>query len=199
MTYSIVALDKKTGSLAVAVASGSTAVGTRVPWVEENVGAIATQAYTNIIYGKEGLKLLKMGYTPEKALDELLKMDPEKEKRQVAIIDNQNRKTVFTGKECPDWKGEYIGEYYIIIGNLIVGSKVIDSARAILEKTEIVFPLRLAIALYEGEKAGGDRRGNRSAALVVRGRYNINIRIDDEENPAEKLLTVFKRDYPEYA
>ena len=187
MTYSILKLDKETGTLGVAVASGSIAVATRVPWVKERVGAIATQAYTNTMYGSEGLKLLERGLGPSEALKNLLARDDEPEKRQVAIIDAMNRKAVHTGKLCPSWHGELIGDDYIIIGNLITGREVLLAAEKALLETEGNIVKRLLSALMAGEKVGGDRRGNRSAGIIVRGEINLYERIDDDSYPATKL------------
>ena len=187
MTYSIIAVDIKTGTLGVAVASGSTAVATRVPWVEKNVGAIATQAYTNTMYGEEGLKLLKQGLEPEEALKQLLKRDPEAEMRQVAILDIHNRKAVHTGALCPFWYGSIVGDNYIIIGNLIVGEVVLREAEKAFINTDGDLIIKLLKALVAGEKAGGDRRGNNSSGIVVKGAIEIEERIDSSPNPAMKL------------
>ncbi len=195
MTYSIVAIDVKTKTLGVAVASGSIAVGTRVPWVKEYVGAIATQAYTNTMYGSKGLELLAKGYSPSEALEKLLNLDPERDYRQVAIIDAGNRKAVFTGEKCPDWKGQIIGDNYVIIGNLIVGENVLKAVENVFNESLGPFPLRLLNALIAGEKEGGDRRGNRSAAIIVKGEYNVDIRIDNARNPTQKLLSIYESQY----
>ncbi len=195
MTYSIVAIDEKTKTLGVAVASGSIAVGTRVPLVKEHIGAIATQAYTNTMYGSKGLELLAKDYSPSEALEKLLNLDPERDYRQVAIIDAGNRKAVFTGEKCPDWKGQIIGDNYVIIGNLIVGENVLKAVENVFNESLGPFPLRLLNALIAGEKEGGDRRGNRSAAIIVKGEYNVDIRVDNARNPTQKLLSIYESRY----
>ena len=187
MTYSIVAIDSKTGTLGVAVASGSTAVATRVPWVEKNVGAIATQAYTNTMYGEKGLELLKQGLNPGEVLKRLLKEDPEAEMRQVAMLDIHNRKAIHTGALCPSWYGSIVGENYIIIGNFIVGEVVLREAEKTFINTEGNLVIKLLNALVAGEKAGGDRRGNNSSGIVVRGAIEVEERVDSSSNPAKKL------------
>lgn len=191
MTYSIVALDPKTKTLGIAVASGSIAVATRVPWVKEGIGAIATQAYTNTMYGSEGLKLLESGMNPKDALKLLMERDPDAEMRQVAILDIQNRKAVHTGSQCPTWHGEIIGETYIIIGNLIVGEAVLNAAEEAFLGTNGNLLEKLLAALLAGEKAGGDRRGNRSSGIIVKGKINVMERIDDAKRPAERLYKIF--------
>jgi uncharacterized Ntn-hydrolase superfamily protein len=110
LTFSIVAKCSKTLALGVAVATASIAVGNRVPHVKANVGAIATQAKTNIEYGVKGLKLLEMGFSPQTVLESILKEDPEREERQIIIIDVHGRTAAFTGKNTVEWKGHLIGE-----------------------------------------------------------------------------------------
>jgi len=197
VTFSIIALDIKTKDLGIAVASGSIAVGTRVPWIKKNIGAIATQAYTNINYGIQGLRLLEQGLSPEEALKHLLSKDPEREKRQVGIIDIKNRKIVHTGKYCPYWNGHIVGENYIILGNLIRGEKVLNEMERAFKETKGHIALKLINALVAGEKAGGDRREDRSAAIVVKGSTDINLRIDEEKKPAQKLLDIIIESFPE--
>ena len=109
MTFSIIARCQKTLALGVATASASIAVGNRVPHVKAGVGAIATQAKTNIKYGIEGLKLLEMGFSPKKTLETLLEKDSEREERQVIMIDAQGRIAAFTGRKTLEYKGHIVG------------------------------------------------------------------------------------------
>ncbi|MHA1617297.1 MAG: DUF1028 domain-containing protein [Candidatus Njordarchaeales archaeon] len=195
MTYSIIAIDSRKEVLGIAVASGSIAVGSRVPWVERGVGAIATQGYTNISYGFNGLKLLKQGYSPGKALLSLLNKDPEREKRQVGIIDIQGRIAVHTGKECPEWRGHLIGKTYLLLGNYLVGYEVLKDAEEAFNSTEGTLVQKLLEALVAGEKAGGDRRGNRSAAILVRGGIEITEVIDNADKPTQRLYSLCRKKY----
>lgn len=195
MTYSIVVCDKKTGILAAAVVSGSIAVGTRVPWIKAHIGAIATQAYTNAMYGTEGLKLLEKGFTPEETLRIIQSRDPEYQYRQVAIIDAKNRKAVFTGEMCSEWKGQYVGDNYVIIGNLLSSPKVLESVREVMDENRNEIISRILTAMVAGEEAGGDRRGNRSAAIMVAGPVNMRVCVDDSRDPARKLYDIFIEKY----
>lgn len=90
------------------------AVGSVVSHVEEGVGAIATQAYTEISYGIKGLQLLKMGFSPQTALEAMLKEDKNRETRQVTIIDKDGRTAAFTGKKTIDWKGHLTGRIMLL-------------------------------------------------------------------------------------
>ncbi len=99
-TYSIVALDKETGQMGVAVQSYWFSVGFLVPWIEPGVGAVATQSFVKVDYGPEGLKLMKQGKTAEEAIKELIKADENESVRQVAMIDIHGNVAVHTGKNC---------------------------------------------------------------------------------------------------
>lgn len=200
-TFSIVAIDESVRLMGVAVTSGSIAVGTRVPWAKPGVGAIATQAYTNIMYGKEGLRLLEYGKTPREALDELLSLDPKPEIRQVCIMNNKGVFAVHTGVNCPLHHGHLLGGTFCVLGNLLISKNVLKQTYlAYLENEGASFPLRLLKALKAGILAGGDRRGHNSAAIIIvgtrvasgKGGFQINIRIDKSKKPVDELIEKIK-------
>jgi len=204
LTFSIVALDAKTKALGVAVSTAVPAVGSVVPHVESGVGAIATQAQTNVFYGKEGLKLLKEGLSPQRALETMLQNDPDREKRQVIIIDAQGRTASFTGKENVEWKGHMVGKDCIAAGNTLAGSRVVKAMMQTFEATEGELAERLLKALEAGQEAGGDKRGRMSAALLVVGerwisetRPLLDLRVDAHYDPVTELRRVYtvSRDY----
>ena len=198
MTFSIVARCSKTLALGVAVSTAVPAVGSVVPHVKVNVGAIATQAQTNIAYGTDGLQLLGKGTVPEKALKKLLAKDKDRENRQVIIIDAKGRTAAFTGKETEDWKGHIIDENCVAAGNMLTGSNVIRAIRDSFKKEEGTLALRLLKALEAGQNAGGDRRGRLSAALLVAdnrwigsSRPLLDLRVDVHANPVAELRRVY--------
>ncbi len=195
MTFSIVALDQETKTVGVATATGNINVGSRVPHVKEDIGAIATQGLTETSYGIKGLKLLEMGYTPQEALEKLLKIDPWKEYRQVIIIDIQGRKAAFTGKENFNFKGHIIGECYIVAGNLLAGKEVIIEMAKAFERGKEEFEEKLLLALEAGKKAGGDIRGERSAALVTASKIkkSLNLKVDNHKDPIKELKQLFHK------
>jgi uncharacterized Ntn-hydrolase superfamily protein len=188
-TFSILAISPDSKLMGVAVASGSTSVGDRVPHASPGVGVIATQAYTNVAYGIKGLELLTKGLSPKEALDKLLLEDPERELRQVAIMDFQKRKAVLTGAKAPGFHGELLGENYVVIGNLLTGKEVVNSMAKEFEISSGDLAQRLAIALKAGNKSGGDKRGEKSAALIVvdTEKVEAEIKIDVHEKPIEEL------------
>lgn len=182
------------------MASGSIAVGSAVPHIEMNVGAIAVQGYTNFLHGVNGLRLLREGYSPQEVIERLLKKDDFREKRQIVIIDSFGRRAAFTGNETPEWRGHIIGENYIAAGNLLASSRVIEEmVRAFEDNKGEWFAERLLRALEAGEKAGGDKRGSHSAALIVaerkpihESRPIINLRVDLHIEPVKELRRIFE-------
>jgi len=188
-TVSILAMSPDSKLMGVAVASGSTSVGDRVPHAMPGVGVIATQAYTNVAYGTKGLELLVNDLSPKEALNKLLMEDSGRELRQVAIMDFTKRKTVFTGTGVPDWHGEATGENYVVIGNLLAGKNVVLGIAEEFEKTSGGLAWRMARALKAGSERG-DKRGERSAALVVvdREKVEVKIKVDGHEAPIEELI-----------
>ena len=194
----MVARCKKTFALGVCVATAVPAVGSVVPHVESDLGAIATQAYTNVLYGITGLKLLKMGFSPQTALESMLKEDSEREQRQVIIIDKDGRTAAFTGKNTIDWKGHLVGENYVVAGNMLVGNKVIEAMAHTFESSEGELSGRLMKSLEAGQRAGGDKRGKKSAALLVmdhqgiRTRPFLDLRVDEHPEPVRELRRIYE-------
>jgi uncharacterized Ntn-hydrolase superfamily protein len=189
-TFSILAVSPDCKLMGVAVASGSTSVGDRVPHAKPKVGVIATQAYTNVNYGIKGLELLATDLAPKKALDKLLMEDPDRELRQVAIMDFRKRKAVYTGAKAPEFRGEIVGEYYVVAGNLLAGKEVVASMAKEFERSSSDLAWRMAKALKAGSESGGDRRGEKSAALIVVSteKVEIEIKIDKHASPIGELL-----------
>jgi len=198
VTFSIVALCPKTLALGVAVATAVPAVGSAVPHAEADIGAIATQAQTRILYGPEGLHLLRRGFTPQQALQEMLAKDKEREKRQVTIIDAHGKTAAFTGSETEDWKGHKIGENHIVAGNMLVGDHVIPAMSEAFQQERGSLAERLLKALEAGQNRGGDKRGHMSAALKIadkrwknQSRPLLDLRVDAHLDPVKELRRVY--------
>lgn len=195
MTFSIVARHEKTLALGVATSTANTGVGSRVPHVKQGVGAVATQARTEIAYGVRGLELLEKGYTPQKALEEMLKGDAHREHRQVIIIDVHGEKAAFTGRENLEFKGHLMGDGYVVAGNMLATETVIVGMARAFER-EHGFAEKLLATLEAGQQAGGDARGERSAALLIApyeaGR-SLNLKVDDSLDPIKDLRRLFEK------
>lgn len=195
----MVARCPKTLALGVCVSTAVPAVGSRVLHVETGVGAIATQAKTNIFYGTNGLKLLKAGLSPQAALEAMLKEDPDRESRQVIIIDGEGKTAAFTGKENIGWKGHLIGKDYVVAGNMLVSSQVIEAMAQTFQDSEEEFAERLLKALEAGQDAGGDKRGRMSAALLIASHQQaetspiLDLRVDEHHDPVKELKRIFQK------
>ncbi|RME89342.1 MAG: DUF1028 domain-containing protein [Anaerolineae bacterium] len=195
-TFSIVACDLEEQAWGVAVASKFPAVGAVVPWAQAGVGAVATQSYANTSFGPRGLEMMAQGLSAEETLERLLAEDPERELRQVGLVDAQGRAATFTGKECHEWAGGRTGPGYAIQGNILVGANVVEAMEDAFLHTEGDLPSRLFAALLAGDRAGGDRRGKQSAAIYVvkpKGGYGgfndrwIDYRVDNHIDPLPQL------------
>jgi len=200
-TFSIIALDPTTGELGIAVQSKVTAVGAIVPWAHAGVGAVATQAAANVQFGPLGLVLLREKVTPESCIEVLLREDPLKEARQLGVLAANGQSAAFTGSDCLDHAGHRTGENYAIQGNLLAGPEVLDAMEEAFQATTGELADRLIAALQAGQTAGGDRRGQQSAALLVvrdgwgygglNDRY-IDLRIDDHLTPIDELARILE-------
>ena len=195
------AFDRDNGDLGVAVQSKFIAVGAVVPWAIANVGAVATQATANVTYGPRALEMLQRGLTPTQVLEKLLTEDGESCTRQVAIVDSKGNVAVHTGTECMDWAGHVTGDGFSCQGNILAGRGVIESMAEAYEHTKGDLIERLLAALTAGQRAGGDRRGQQSAALLIvreKGGYEgftdryVDLRVDDSSRPIEELRRIFK-------
>lgn len=166
-TFSIVAFDPATNEWGVAVASRVLDVGYIVPWIKPGVGAVATQAYTNVYFGPWALELLSQGMSARVVLDSIIAQDTMPEQRQVGIVDRYGQAAAYTGEMTLNWSGHYIDEYVSIQGNILVGKEVIDSMFAAYQRATGPLAKKLLAALVAGDLAGGDSRGKQSAALYV--------------------------------
>ncbi|GAB4535242.1 MAG: DUF1028 domain-containing protein [Anaerolineales bacterium] len=196
MTFSIVACDLQAQAWGVAVASKFPAVGAVVPWAQAGAGALATQSYANLSYGPRGLEMLSAGLSAQETLSRLLADDPQREMRQVGLVDAHGQAVTFTGLECHAWAGGQIGPGFAVQGNILAGAEVIESMAQTFLKTGGALPERLWQALLAGDRAGGDRRGRQSAAIYVvkpEGGYGgyldrwIDYRVDDYPDPVARL------------
>jgi uncharacterized Ntn-hydrolase superfamily protein len=200
-TFSIIARDPTTGEVGVAVQSRVPAVGSIVPWAQAGVGAVATQAAANVRFGHHALVLLREGIPADRALRILLKGDAEREHRQLAMIDTTGQSAAFTGADCLDFAGHRTGENFAVQGNLLAGPEVLEAMAVTFESTGGELSDRLLAALSAGKRAGGDRRGQQSAALLVvregwgygglNDRYR-DLRVDDHPEPIEELARILR-------
>jgi len=201
-TYSIVACDLDAGQWGVATQSKFLAVGSVVPWAEAQVGAVATQSYANPRYGPDGLALLRQGLSAEDAVKRLTEADDGREQRQLGIVDARGRTATFTGSECHDWAGGRTGDGYAAQGNILASAETVAALAETFEASQ-GRPLaeRLLDCLDAAQAAGGDKRGQQSAALLVVEKdagyaglsdVVVELRVDDHERPLEELRRIYR-------
>jgi uncharacterized Ntn-hydrolase superfamily protein len=197
-TFSIVAADPATGEVGVAVQSKYFAVGNVVPWAKAGVGAVATQAAGIAGYGPHLLALLEEGLAPAEAIERALADDPARETRQLGVVTAAGEAASFTGAECNAWAGHETGPGFAVQGNILAGEEVVRGMARAFRETPGKLAERLVAALEAGQAAGGDKRGQQSAAVLVEragegaGRRLgldrvCDLRVDDHEQPIAEL------------
>jgi uncharacterized Ntn-hydrolase superfamily protein len=200
-TYSIVACDLDASQWGVAVQSKFLSVGSVVPWAEPHVGAIATQAYANPRYGPDGLALLRDGLPADEVVARLVEADDGRNERQLGVVDGNGKGAAYTGPGCMNWAGHRVGDCYAAQGNILVGPETVDALAVTFESTNgDTLERRLIDCLAAAQVAGGDRRGQQSASLLVverNGGYAqlsdvvVDLRVDDHPKPIEELRRLY--------
>jgi len=208
-TFSIVAVDTTTGEIGVAVQSKFPNVRFMVPTVVAGVGAVATQSFARLAYGPEGIALMRQGATAEEALRISMRNDPDTGARQVGMVDAHGNAATFTGADAFEWRGGRVGgsdaiaapgvvavgHGYAAQGNILVSQATVDAIAETFEASTGTLAQRLTAALLAGGRAGGDKRGEQSAALVVHRKgagYDgsdviVDISVYDHETPLAEL------------
>jgi uncharacterized Ntn-hydrolase superfamily protein len=197
-TFSIVAADPESGEVGVAVQSRYFAVGNVVPWAKATVGAVATQAAGVAVYGPQVLDALASGAGPDAAIATVLKEDADRETRQLGAVTAGGRAVAFTGERCQPWAGHVVGERFAAQGNILAGEAVVEEMARAFTETGGELAERLMAALEAAQAAGGDRRGQQSAAILVErtgaaserrdGLDRVcDLRVDDDPEPIAEL------------
>lgn len=201
MTFSIIAYDPDNGDLGIAVHSKFPNVRATIPFAEAGIGAIATQSYCNTSFGPKGLELLRNGASPQQVVDILIQNDPDRNYRQLGVIDAQGNAANYTGAECFDWADGIVDMNCTVQGNVLAGKQVLTSMQQGFQTHKGTLAERLIHALHMAQEAGGDRRGQQSAALLVvrknagygghDDRY-VDISIYDHQHPMEELKRLYE-------
>jgi uncharacterized Ntn-hydrolase superfamily protein len=200
-TYSLVACDLEAGQWGVATQSKFLAVGSVVPWAEPGAGAVATQSYANPRYGPDGLRLLRDGLSAHEVVERLTADDDGRDHRQLGVVDARGEAATFTGPQCMEWAGGTTGPCYAAQGNILLSEATVAALAAAFEGSA-GRPLaeRLIEALAAAQAAGGDRRGQQSAALLVVERDGgyaglsdtlVDLRVDDHDDPIVELHRLY--------
>ena len=159
-----------------------------------------TQSVANLTYGPKGLARMAGGESPESVIQGLTSEDPHRALRQVGMVNAKGESFAFTGEEADDWKGHLYAEGFSCQGNLLAGEAVLSAMVRAFNEKDGELSERLMAALLAGDRAGGDRRGRQSAAiLVVReggsagwpGDRYLDLRVDHHSDACTELYTVF--------
>ena len=196
MTWSIVARDAASGAFGVAVTTKFFAVGALCPHAMSGIGALATQALVNPIFGPRGLRLLALGVAAADVVRLLLAEDDGRETRQLHVLDAAGRNAAHTGRDCIDWCGHLVRSGFSVAGNMLAGPAVIaDTASFYEANAALPFAERLIGALDAGQAAGGDKRGKQSAALIIYTSEEypeLSLRVDDHAEPLGELRRLYE-------
>jgi uncharacterized Ntn-hydrolase superfamily protein len=200
-TYSIAACDLDAGQWGVATQSKFLAVGSVVPWAEPGAGAVATQAYANPRYGPDGLALLREGASADEVVERLTRADGDRDHRQLGVVDARGGSATFTGSACMEWAGGLAGPGFAAQGNILVGEETVAALATTFTASDgLPLAERLIECLAAAQAAGGDRRGQQSAAVLVvekDGGYAslsdvlVDLRVDDHAQPVAELARLY--------
>jgi uncharacterized Ntn-hydrolase superfamily protein len=200
-TFSIVAVDRAAGEVGVGVQSKFLSVGAAVPWVRAGVGAVATQAFCNTTFGPRGLDLLAAGKTPAEIVDLLIADDPGHADRQFGIVDVRGRSASYTGANCIEAAAGIVDEDFAVQGNCLASSAVVAAMADAFRGSSGHLADRIVAVLRAAQAAGGDKRGQQSAALIIEkpgggyGGFNdryVDLRVDDHATPIEELARLLE-------
>ncbi|MBM3678308.1 MAG: DUF1028 domain-containing protein [Actinobacteria bacterium] len=195
-TYSICACDLDAGQWGVATQSRFLAVGSIVPWAAPGAGAVATQAYANPRYGPDGLALLREGLDAASVVERLTAADPDRDHRQLGVVDARGGSATFTGADCHGWAGGRSGDGFAAQGNILVSGETVRAMAETFVGARGPLAARLLDCLDAAQAAGGDSRGQQSAALLVveadagyAGLSDtlVDLRVDDHDRPLTEL------------
>jgi uncharacterized Ntn-hydrolase superfamily protein len=194
-TFSIVGRCHRTGQFGIAVSTAVPAVGMLVPYARANVGAVATQSFLNPYLAIWGLEMLAAGRPADKVVEALVDRDPAPAKRQVAVVDRWGGSAAYSGIECDTWYGHVTGPDFAVAGNMLTGQGTVAAMAEEFEtRAEADLPDRLLRALEAGQRAGGDKRGKESAALLVVHTEDypfLDLRVDYHHDPVAELRRVY--------
>jgi uncharacterized Ntn-hydrolase superfamily protein len=195
MTWSILARDER-GRFGVAIASRFFAVGALCVHTRRGVGAVATQALVNPLYGPAGLSLLHEGRAANDVVATLVNADDGRAVRQLHVLAARGAAAAHTGASCVDWCGHQVFDDFSVAGNMLAGPDVIEAtARAFRERAGQPLAVRLLAAMAAGDAAGGDKRGKQAAALRIHGDTDypeLDIRVDDHAEPIVELERLYR-------
>ena len=208
-TFSILGHDPATGEIGGAVQSRVFSVGNGVLWADAAAGIAATQAMIDVSYGPQALDLLRKGLSPSSIVKMILERDPDplpdlwsKQGRQFAVMNLEGEYAAHTGARATEWAGHKGGAHSTAQGNILAGPAVVDTMVSAFEQTGGHLSRRLVAALEAGQAAGGDTRGQQSAALVIVKKHCgvwlnndtvLRLQVDDNPQPIDELKRLVEK------
>jgi uncharacterized Ntn-hydrolase superfamily protein len=208
-TFSILGYDPQTGEIGGAVQSRVFSVGSRNIWAEANVGAAVTQATGDTSYGPQALALLRKGMAPAQIVTQIWEDDPDpfpvewsKQGRQFAVMNAKGEYAAFTGPKSTPWAGHKSGKHVTAQGNILAGEAVVNQMVEAFEKITGHLSQRFLAALEAGQAAGGDKRGQQSAAMFIVKKGGgpflnndtvLRLQVDDSPEPIKELRRLVEK------
>ena len=200
MTFTLLARDRDSGDLGIAVASRYPAVGGVVPYFRAGVGLVASQSYANAALAETVLDLLADGAPPAVAVAGALE-GREPAIRQLLVMTVAGETAIYSGELCTAEVSEAVGTDCIAAGNMLADAEVCDAmVAAYTDCRGNCLAERLIHALRAGELAGGDMRGREAAAVRIwshdypdASRLPLDLRADHDDDPIAQLGRLLER------
>lgn len=208
-TFSIIAYDSASGEWGGAVQSRVYSVGNGVLWAEAGVGVVATQAVVDVSYGPQALAQLRLGKSAAEVVKYVWDHDPDLDRplwaktgRQFAVVDAKGNVAAYTGPTAPDSAGDKQGVHVTAQGNTLASKGVPDSMVAAFNRTTGHLALRLLAGIEAGQAAGGDKRGQQSAAMLIVKKCGgvwlhndvvLRLQVDDSPAPIAELRRLVEK------
>jgi uncharacterized Ntn-hydrolase superfamily protein len=196
MTWSILVRDLN-GDFGIGIASRFFAVGSLCIHTSPEKGCLSTQALMNPLYGPQGIELINQGLDPKSIVETLVERDAGRAQRQIHVLTNSGESFAYTGDGCVDWCGHTSVSNISVAGNMLVGPEVLQrTLEAFLDLGGQPLAKRLILAMSEGERAGGDKRGKQAAAILVQSNQpypSLSLRVDDHLEPIEELKRLYNK------
>jgi uncharacterized Ntn-hydrolase superfamily protein len=176
-TWSITAVDPKTGEVGIAGASCTDSVY-GIAGVAPGKGVIVAQAASNMQAKRKGVEMLLTGHSPKEVIDAIInpKFDPSFAIQQYGVValGFENESMAYTGTDVSDMKADAQSHGVSVQGNILPNTKVVSETLNAYESCSKNGKMNLAdclmAALEAGAAADGDRRcGTKKAhsAFVV--------------------------------
>ncbi|WP_422860000.1 DUF1028 domain-containing protein [Flagellimonas sp. S174] len=172
-TWSIIAVDRKTGEIGIVGASCTFDVSW-IGSIEPGKGAVIVQAASNYYAKMRGVTLMENNASAQEIMDAMMakEFDPELQQYGVILVNDNSSPLVYSGAQIKDWNGEMLGDDFAVMGDILAGEEVVQKAyEAFDQNRDKSLAERLMLALKAGEEAGGDKRCGtqyaRSAFMMV--------------------------------